>query len=166
MTIVNTVDRDWHLLSLKRPKPATVSTSEVDLLNSAIRESTPRCWLPIMAYEEPSIVTNVDYQRGFDSTDQTINGWLSLIREKLYSTRSVEGIFVDIEDNDVDIWVVIPERDLAVLDQLAYIEWELLELFVSGRQPVFLIDFHIIYRCGRDIEDLAPTTAIRLSREV
>jgi hypothetical protein len=168
MTKVDTRDADWHLLISKLEVEAASSAIEIDLLNSAIKQSIPRDWLPIVfkAHEEILPVISVVNERGFDSSDQCVDGWIALIREELYSNRSVEDIFVSIEDNNVDVWVVIPERDLAALDQLADIEWELLEMFVSGEHPVFLIDFHIIYRCGRNVEDLAPTRAIRLPRQV
>jgi hypothetical protein len=45
-----------------------------------------------------------------DSSNQDVNGWLLLIKEELYTNQSVEDIFFDIEDNDVDLWVVIPEH--------------------------------------------------------
>ena len=133
------------------------STSEVDILNSDIKRSIPRDWVPM---------TYIDYKREFDSSSQDVNGWLSLIKEELYSNPSVEDIFVSIEDSNVDVWVVIPERDLTILHQIVEREWELLKAFVSGEHSPFLIDFHIIYRCGRNVEDLAPTRAIRLPRQV
>jgi len=168
MTEVTTKDTDLYLLASGLGAKVISSDIEVDILNSLIKKSTLKDWLPtiFIGYEEPLPLTSVDNKGGFDSSNQHINGWLSLIREELYSNPSVENIFVSIEDSNVDVWVIIPERDLAVLDQLADIEWELLEMFVSGEQPVFLIDFHIIYRCGRDVEDLAPTKAIRLPRQV
>lgn len=107
---------------------------------------------------------SADNSIGFDSSDQCVNGWLSLIREELYSIPSVEDIFVSIEDSDVDVWVVIPERDLAILHQITEKEIDLFKTLVSGESPPFLIDFHIIYRCGRNVEELAPTRAIRLPR--
>jgi hypothetical protein len=160
MTIVNTTERVWLSLSLK---PAISSTTEVDVLNSAIKESVPKDWLPaiFMGYEASRGVGNT---RAFDSSDQTVNGWLSLLREELYSNPSVEDIFVTIEDNNVDAWVVIPHRDLGVLHQIVEKEWELLKILVSGKSPAFLIDFHIIYRYGRNVQDLAPTRAIPLPR--
>lgn len=168
MTIVYTKDTDWHLLISKLEVQAASSAIEVDLLNSTIKQSIPRDWLPtiFMAYEEPLPIVSVVNERGFDSSNQCVDGWIALIREKLYSNPSVEDIFVSIEDSDVDVWAVIPERDIVILDQLADIEWELLERLVSGEHPVLLIDFHIIYRCGRNTEDLAPTRAIRLPRQV
>ena len=135
----------------------TIVDTMVDVLNSSVKQSTPKDWVPMIS---------IDHKREFDSSNQCVDGWLSHIREELYSNPSVEDVFVSIEDNNVDVWVVIPERNLTVLDQLADIEWELLEMFVSGEHPVFLLDFHIIYRCGRNLEDLAPTRAIRLPRQV
>lgn len=134
---------------------AVSSTSEVDILNSAIKQSIPRDWVP-MIY--------IDYKREFDSSSQDVNGWLSLIREKLYANPSVEDIFVSIEGSDVDVWVVIPEHDLTILHQIVEAEAELFDTLVSSESPPFLIDFHVIYRCGRNVEELAPTRAIRLPR--
>ena len=166
MTIVDTTDIDWYLLVSKPEVEAISSGIEVDILDSSIKQPIPKYWLPIIStgYEKTLPLRSADNTRGFDSSDQCVNGWLSLIGEQLYSIPSVEDIFYVIEDSNVDVWVVIPERDLAVLDQLADIEWGLLEIFVSREHPVFLIDFHIIYRCGRNVEDLAPTRAIRLPR--
>jgi len=131
---------------------------EVDIINSATKQSATKAWLPTIfaEYEEPLLVI---------SADSTVNGWLSLIREELYSIASVEDIFVSIEDNDVDVWVVIPERDLTILHQIVEREWVLLKTLVSGENPPFLMDFHIIYHCGRNIEELAPAEAIRLPKQ-
>ena len=131
---------------------------EVDIVNSAAKQSATKAWLPIIfaEYEEPLLVI---------SADNAVNGWLSLIGEELYSIASVEDIFVSIEDNDVDVWVVIPERDLTILHQIVEREGELFDTLVSGENPPFLIDFHVIYRCGRNIEELAPTEAIRLPKQ-
>jgi len=166
MKTIATKDTHWYPQVSKAK--LTSYEIEVDILNSATKRSISREWVPTtsMVYEEQLPVVSADSKRGFDSSDQRVDGWIALIREKLYANPSVEDIFVSIEDNNVDVWVVIPERDLAALDQLADIEWELLEIFVSGEHPAFLIDFHIIYRCGRKIEDLAPTRAIRLPRQV
>lgn len=108
--------------------------------------------------------TSTNNMMGSDFSNQYVDGWLSLIREHLYSNPSVEDIFVNIEGGDVDVWVVIPERDLAILDQIVEAEGELFGMLVSGESPPFLVDFHIIYRCGRKIEELAPTKTIRLPR--
>ncbi len=129
-------------------------------------QAVTRHWPPtiLMGYEEPLPEDSVDNEVGLDSSDQTINGWLSLVKDKLYANLSVEDIYVDIEDDDVDVWVVIPEHDLAILHQIVEAEGDLFDTLVSGESPPFLIEFHVIYRCGRDVEQLAPTRAIRLPR--
>ncbi len=132
---------------------------EVDTLNSLTKQSAARDWWPIFfpEYEELEPAISVD-------TFSHVDGWLSLIGKELYANPSVEDIFVDIEDDDVDVWVVIPEHDLAILHQIVEAEGELFDTLVSGESPPFLIEFHIIYRCGRKTEELAPTRAIRLPR--
>jgi len=168
MTLVDTKEADWYLLASELGAKAMFSCIEVDILNSAIKQSIPRDWLPAIftGYEQLLPMKGVDNKRGFDSSDQCVNGWLSLIKEELYSIPTVEDIFVTIEDSDVDVWVVIPERDLAILHQIVEREWELVKVLVSGESPPFLVDFHVIYRCGRNVEDLAPTRTIRLPRQV
>ena len=163
MTIVDTKDTDWDLLVSKLEIKTTV---EVDVLSSSIKQSIPKDWPIIFGYEKPLPLESVYNRRGFDSSNQCVDGWIALVREALFSIPLVEHIFVSIEDSGVDVWVVIPERDLAILHQIVEAEGELFDTLVSGETPPFLIDFHIIYRCGRDIENLAPTRAIRLPRQV
>jgi hypothetical protein len=166
MTKVVTRDADWHLLISKQGVEAVSSAIKVDLLNSASEQSIPRDWLPIVfkAHEEILPIIGVTNKRDFDSSDQCVDGWIALIREGLYANPSVENIFVSIEDNNVDVWVVIPKRDIAILRQLVEIEGRILEILVSGERSPFLMDFHIIYRSGRNLEELAPTRTIRLPR--
>jgi len=168
MTTVYTKAKDtgWRLLASELGAKAITFAIEVDIFNSSVKQPIPKDWLPMisMTYEEALPIESVGNKGGLDSSDQNVNGWLSLIREELYSNPSVEDIFVSIEDSDVDVWVVIPERDLAILHQIVEVEGELFDTLVSGESPPFLVDFHIIYRRGRKIEELAPTKAIRLSR--
>ena len=161
MTIVDTKDTDWDLLVSKLEIKTTV---EVDVLSSSIKQSIPKDWPIIFGYEKPLPLESVYNRRGFDSSNQCVDGWIALVREALFSIPLVEHIFVSIEDSGVDVWVVIPERDLAILHQIVEAEGELFDTLVSGESPPFLMDFHIIYRRSRNIEDLAPTKAIRLPR--
>ena len=160
MTMVNTLEREWLLLILT---PATLSVTKADTMDSAIKESAPIHWEPnFVTHEEPSALASVHSKT--DSSNQLVNGWLSLLGDKLYLIRSVEDIFFTIEGNNVDVWVVIPQRDLDVLHQIVESEWELAKILVTGENPPFLVDFHVIYRYDRNVQDLAPTRAIRLPR--
>jgi len=166
MTMVNTRETNWYLLASRLWVQLVSSCIEVDIRNSAVKKSIPKDWLPLVftACETPLLLAREDNRKGFDSSSQSINGWLSLVKERLYSNPAVEDIFVDIEDDDVDVWVVIPKRDLDILHRIIEVEGDLFDTLVSGENPPFLIDFHIIYRCGRNLEELAPTRAIRLPR--
>ncbi len=156
MSLVGTKGTDSHLLA--SGLRTEFSNTEVDIVDSTVKQPIARnLSIVFTRYREPLPTTLVN---------NIVNGWLSLIKEEIYSNPSVEDIFVSIEDSDVDVWVVIPERDLAVLHQLASIEWKMLKIFVSGAHPPFLIDFHVIYRCGRNADDLVPTRTIRLPRQV
>lgn len=142
----------------------TIVNTMVDVLYTSVKQPIPRDWVPVMACEELSPIISTDSRIGFDFPNQNINGWLSLVRKELYSNPAVEGIFVTIEDNEVDIWVVIPEHDLAILHQIVEREGKLFETLFYGENPPFLVDFHIIYRRGRSLKELAPTKAISLLR--
>lgn len=146
MTEVITTDIDWYPLASEHGVKARSST--------VIK----------MTYEEPLLTISADNGRGFDFSNQCVDGWIARIRDELYSISSVEDIFISIEDTDVNVWVVIPERNITILRQLVEIEGRILEMLVSGEHPAFLIDFHIIYRCGRNIEELVSNRAIRLPR--
>lgn len=164
MTTITTKDIRWYP-QVSKAKLISYNI-EVDILNTAIKRSVSRKWVPTtsVVYEEPLPIISVDNKRSFDSSDQCADGWIALIREELYANPSVEDIFVSIEDNNVDVWVVIPKRDISVLRQLVEGEGRIVEMLVSGKHPAFLIDFHIVYRSGRNLEELAPTRAIRLPR--
>ena len=98
------------------------------------------------------------------SSDQTMNGWIAYVREEFYSIPEVEAIYVVIEENNIDIWLLIPNRDFALVLQLVDHEIKILETFVAIEQPLFLFEFHIVYRCGADESQFVPQRAIRLPR--
>lgn len=168
MAIIYTKDIGWHLRESQLGAEAISFVIEVDISDSSVKESMLKDWLPtiFVGYEEPLPIERVDSRREVDSSNQSVNGWIAQIRNELYHNTSVEDIFVTVEDNDIDVWVVIPHRDIAALRQIIEKEDELLKILVSGENPALFIDFHVIYRCGRNIEELAPTRAIRIPKEV
>lgn len=96
-------------------------------------------------------------------SDQSKDGWIAYIRTELYSISEVEAIYVTIEESNIDVWVLIPERDIRLVRQIADKETKILERFAGlEQQPKFLLDFHVVYRCGADELLLVPRRAIRL----
>lgn len=98
------------------------------------------------------------------SADQTVNGWIAYVREEFYSIAGVEALYVVSEENNVDIWLVIPNRDFALLRELVEREMKVLETFIVIEEPLFLFEFHIVYRCGADESKFVPKRAIRIPR--
>ncbi len=137
---------------------------DTDILDSVKKQSDyERLTAVVSGYENPLTVDNNNTVL-FDLITPSVNDWISLIKKRLFDNPSVEDIFVSIEKSDVDVWVVIAERDLSVLSLLVEKEDQIIEKLVSGENPALLIDFHVIYRCGRNIEDLVSNRAIQLPK--
>ncbi len=97
-------------------------------------------------------------------SDQTVNGWIAYIKEIFYSVPEVESIYFTIEESDVDIWLVIPDRDFDLVRELVDREMQIMSKFASVESTVFLLEFHIVYRCGVDKGRFIPQRAIQIPR--
>ena len=136
------------------------------LLNSGVRQ-TPSSQSPLHILGVRGYSSGATVSQGSSDTvpsDQTVNGWIAYVREEFYSVPEVEAIYVTIEENDVDIWLLIPNRDIGLVRRLAEREMELLNRFATLERPLFLFEFHIVYRCGALESQFVPQRAIRLPR--
>ncbi|MCH8062652.1 MAG: hypothetical protein IH861_09125 [Chloroflexi bacterium] len=99
-------------------------------------------------------------------SDSRTNSWLHRISETVYANPAVEALFVSKGEEAVrDYWVVIPERDIALVRELISDQQEkVLFLFAETENVPFQLDFHIVYRNGRDIKELIPSTAISVTK--
>jgi hypothetical protein len=95
-------------------------------------------------------------------SDQSLNGWIAYVKEVFYSVPDVESIYLTIEENNVDLWLVIPKRDFKLVRRLVELEMRVLNDFVSPQGMQLFIEFHIMYRCGVAESQLIPREAIRL----
>jgi len=110
-------------------------------------------------------VDTAPYYAGSNVTvDQTVNGWIEYLRGEFYSLPEVESVHVTIDDNNVDVWVIIPERDFAVLREVVDREMAVLENLGDVDRPPFLMEFHVLYRCGNAASRLIPQHALSLGR--
>ena len=90
--------------------------------------------------------------------------WLSKIRTEVYKHKEVEALYVSIgEEGLVDYWIVIPQRDITLVRTLVECQQkDIVALFVREHGAPFQLDFHIIYREGREVENLVPSDAIEI----
>ena len=90
--------------------------------------------------------------------------WASYIAEKLYAIPGVESVYIGIERDHIDVWTVIPHRDVPTMEQVYQAEEDIYDTFSPAEQVSLFFDFHIIYRNGSDEKDLLPRQAIQMSR--
>lgn len=87
------------------------------------------------------------------------NSWRDHIREAVYRAPGVESAYIKIEKDNIDVWVIIPERDAKVLSQIADVQWKIIEDMGPTEQMPFSFDLHVIYRDGRPEKELIPQGA-------
>lgn len=95
-------------------------------------------------------------------SDQEINGWIGYIKEYLYTFKQVESVFYQIDKENIDIWIIIPDRNIALLRDLIDAEMNMLDRFDVEGKSLYVFEFHIIYRCGVDEINVTPQGAIRV----
>lgn len=105
-------------------------------------------------------------QAEIEISDSQAQSWLSLISKTVYANQAVEALFVSKGEEAVrDYWVVIPERDIALVRELINDQREkVLSLFAQTENVPFQLDFHIVYRNGRDVNELIPSEAISIPK--
>lgn len=136
------------------------------LLGTNVAQTKPAFSKSIMIDTHPHSPESIATQENSDHIilDQTVNGWIAYIKEEFYSVPEIESIYFAIDENSVDIWFVIPDRDFDLVRQLSDREMQIISKFASLERTEFLLEFHIVYRCGVDEGRFIPQRAIRLPR--
>lgn len=111
------------------------------------------------------LTTSTDRLSEMKISDSQTDSWLNRISKTVYANPAVEALFVSLGEEAVkDYWVVIPERDIALVRKLISDQQEkVLRLFAQTDAP-FQLDFHIVYRNMRDIRELIPSKAISVPK--
>ena len=99
-----------------------------------------------------------------DIFSQTLNGWISYIKDQFYKISEIQSIYYSINDKDVDIWILIPKRDIVLLRRLVDLEIKVLETFTYGGESLFRLEFHIVYCNHTDEKMLVPSKALYLQK--
>jgi hypothetical protein len=96
--------------------------------------------------------------------DQSVNGWIAHIKAQFYSIPDIESIYMAIEENNVDLWLIIPKRNFALLRKIVDLEMQILDDFSAVKHPVFLFEFHVVYRCNATGSQFVPKGSLLIPR--
>ncbi len=88
--------------------------------------------------------------------NQVIDGWIGYIKEKFTVVSEIESINYIVDKKKIDIWIILPDRNLQIIRQIIDIEMEVLDIFDDDANTVFDFGFHIIYRCGFSEQNVLP----------
>lgn len=98
--------------------------------------------------------------------DSNEGGLMATIRGEVYKHTDVESVYMSINTEPlVDYWIVIEHRDIALVRTLVEDQQRnIINLFTGTENPPIQIDFHIIYREGREVSELVPTNAFLIPK--
>ena len=109
--------------------------------------------------------TNQIADRSLIIAPNSSDAWIHLLREELLGIGGVESMYMARDGNTIDVWVIIPRRDLSCVRMVAEAERSVMRSFVSRQgEPPFFFDFHTIYRGSHNHSELVPLRAIQLPR--
>jgi len=128
-------------------------SNKVDILPAVINDDQSLSWLT-----SDNRVENVFF------TNQEVNGWIAYIKEMFYVYPEVESIYYSIEEDNIDIWLIIPERDFSLVRRLVDLEMLALDTFETDDKSLCQCEFHIIYREGHIEGDLIPQKALHIPK--
>lgn len=115
-------------------------------------------------YDQPTVERSSTPLISRDISNSQDAGWLAKIRQETYKNPKVESFYITIDDEALfDYWIVIPHRDIELVRELIKDQQKhVIDLFAGTDHPPFQLDFHIVYREGRDARDLVPDKAIEI----
>lgn len=136
----------WNNVSIK-------CSNEVDILPQGVNDD-----------QALSLLTSDNKLENVFFTNQEVNGWIEYIKDNFYGYPQVESIYYSIEEDNVDIWLIIPERDFSLVRRLVDLEMLVLDTFEMDDKSLCQCEFHIIYRDGHIESDLIPKNALRIPK--
>ena len=93
------------------------------------------------------------------------DAWICLLRDALFSIQGIESMHLARDETTIDVWTVIPKRDIGLVRKIAEIQRDLMSQFINHqREPLFYFDFHTVYRESNALHELIPLRAIRIPR--
>ena len=84
-----------------------------------------------------------------DGTMPAVMSEINLADDQLRKIHEVERVYVQGREGSLSFLIVVPDKNLAVQDRVYAVESEVIDAF-----PHSDIDFDVVFRCGRPLEDI------------
>ncbi|GEM_PF-1945782 len=108
-------------------------------------------------------------------TSQFIHTWTSqfihtkdeciaLVKEEMFSILGVNSFYVSIDEESVDVWILIPDRDTNLINRIIDKENMIIDRFITDGQTKYLFEFHVLYQCQANEAEIIPTSSIKISK--
>ena len=91
---------------------------------------------------------------------QSGNDCMAFVKEEMYSISGIESIYVSIDGESLDIWILIPERDIDLVQRIIEKENRIVDRFIDEGQTKYLFDFHVLYQCQATESELVPANSM------
>ena len=95
---------------------------------------------------------------------QSGNECMAFVKEEMYSISGIESIYVSIDGESVDIWILIPERDIDLVQRIIEKENRIIDRFINEGQTKYLFDFHVLYQCHATESELVPANSVKIPK--
>ena len=89
---------------------------------------------------------------------------IAFVKDEMYSISEIESIYISIDGESIDIWILIPDRDINLVSKIIEKENNIIDRFINERQTKYIFEFHVIYKCQADESSLVPTNSIKISK--
>jgi hypothetical protein len=123
--------------------------------------SIPYNWHATIKSLSPLIhFANLFWQTKYDIVNSTKDNLEIFIAKNISQVPEVEYILISKIDNHYEIWTVINKLDKEVRERIYDVEYDVLEHFKDN-----YVDFHVICRDDRKINEIFPTNAIIFYRK-
>lgn len=96
----------------------------------------------------------IDETLQIDQVDSLTNRLENFVAEKIFTIPEVEYVFLSLENDSINIWTVINKLDREVRKKIYDVEYDILDILKG-----FQLDFHVICRNDRNIEELYTSNA-------
>ena len=142
--------------------PSLIDTGNLAITVSSDALSYDQDIRPNIQWQNRSEVNHVELPM---KESQYSDAWIRLLRGNLFSIQGIESMHLARDETTIDVWVVIPKRDIGLVRKIAETEREIMSQFINHqRDPLFYFDFHTVYMESSRVEELVPRSAIEIPR--